>query len=168
MATHKVAIVMGSDSDKDAVKGAAEALRIFEIDYEVSVISAHRTPALAHAFARDAEKSGFEVIIAAAGGAAHLAGVIASLTALPVIGVPMETKSLGGLDSLYSTVQMPRGVPVATVAIGAPGAFNAGVLAAQMLAVSDGALKDRVRAYKKELAEKTRRKNDTIGDEFKH
>lgn len=145
-----VGIVMGSTSDRDAMRPAEYILDKFGIGYEVRVISAHRSPALAHDFARKAAERGFCVIIAAAGKAAHLAGVMASLTTLPVIGVPMKTSDLGGMDSLLSTVQMPKGVPVATVAIG--GAENAGLLAVQILALSDKTLSEKVAAYKAEMA----------------
>lgn len=152
MAKPKVAVLMGSDSDLPKLQGTFDALRAFGIPFSVDVISAHRTPEAARQFAATAERRGCRVIIAAAGGAAHLAGVIASLTTLPVIGVPMPTPDLGGLDSLLSTVQMPGGVPVATVGVGAGGATNAAVLAAQMLALSDGALRRKLAAHKRQLA----------------
>lgn len=130
-AAYKVGIVMGSDTDWPTMKGTVEALNSFGIEHDVDVISAHRTPELVMKYAKAAEKRGYAVLIAGAGGAAHLAGVLAALTPLPVIGVPMETSSLLGLDSLYSIVQMPSGVPVACVAIN--GARNAAILAAKML-----------------------------------
>lgn len=149
-----VGIVMGSDSDLPTMQPCADTLRAFGIACEMRVISAHRTPDKAHEYAASAAERGLGVIIAAAGGAAHLAGVLASLTPLPVIGVPVQTSSLGGLDSLLSTVQMPAGVPVATVAIGTAGPVNAAILAAQILAVADPALRQKVVAYKASLAEK--------------
>ena len=150
----RVAIVMGSDSDLEKMQPAADVLDEFAVPYEVRVISAHRTPEVAHEFATTAADRGIEVIVAAAGGAAHLAGVLAGLTPLPVIGVPIQTSALGGLDSLLSTVQMPRGVPVATVAIGKAGPVNAAVLAVQIMGVGDADLRERVVAYKARLAEK--------------
>ena len=153
-----VGIVMGSDSDLPVMKETAQILDKFGIGYEVNIISAHRTPLKAHEYATTAEERGLGVIIAGAGGAAHLAGVIASLTSLPVIGVPMQTQSLGGLDSLLSIVQMPSGVPVATVAIGKAGAKNAGVLAAQILGVKLPGIREKVKAYKKEIARAVEKK----------
>jgi len=150
----RVGIVMGSDSDTETMQPCAQVLDEFAVPYEVRVVSAHRTPQAAHAYATEAVERGLEVIIAAAGGAAHLAGVLASLTPLPVIGVPIRTTALGGLDSLLSTVQMPRGVPVATVALGKAGPVNAAVLAVQILAGADPALREQVVAYKARLAEK--------------
>lgn len=150
----RVAIVMGSDSDLEKMRPCAATLKELGISYEIRVISAHRTPDAAHDYAKAAADRGLGVIIAAAGGAAHLAGVLASLTPLPVIGVPIQTSSLGGLDSLLSTVQMPSGVPVATVGIGTAGPVNAAVLAAQILAGADPALRDKVAQYKARLAER--------------
>ena len=149
-----VAVVMGSDSDWPVVKETVGLLKELKIPREVRVISAHRTPEAAAGFAMSAEKSGVKVIVAAAGGAAHLAGVVASRTNLPVIGVPMEGWALGGLDALLSTVQMPGGVPVATVAIGKAGARNAAILAAQILALSDRKLAARLKAMRKKAAAK--------------
>jgi len=149
----RVGIVMGSDSDTEAMQPCAQVLEEFAVPHEVRVISAHRTPEAAHAYATTAADRGLEVLIAAAGGAAHLAGVLAGLTPLPVIGVPIRTSALSGLDSLLSTVQMPRGVPVATVAIGKAGPVNAAVLAVQILAVADADLRERLIAYKARLAE---------------
>ncbi len=149
----QVGIVMGSDSDLEALEPCLKVLEEFGIGYEVRVISAHRTPEAAHEYGTTAAGRGLKVIIAAAGKAAHLAGVMAGLTPLPVIGVPMATRDLGGLDSLLSTVQMPRGVPVATVAIGSTGAHNAAVLAAQILATGDEAMHEAVVAYKAKMAE---------------
>lgn len=144
-----VAIAMGSESDWPVMKEAADVLERFGVSYEARVLSAHRTPAAMHDFAASAASDGFQVVIAGAGGAAHLPGMIAASTRLPVIGVPVPTKHLGGLDSLLSIVQMPKGVPVATVAIG--GAANAGLIAVQILALADPGLAARLDAYKAEL-----------------
>ncbi|MGH6987809.1 MAG: 5-(carboxyamino)imidazole ribonucleotide mutase [Caulobacteraceae bacterium] len=144
----KVAIVMGSRSDWPTLKAAATALQELGVPFEARVVSAHRTPERMVAFAKDARKAGFSVIIAAAGGAAHLPGMIASLTDLPVLGCPIQSKALQGLDSLLSIVQMPAGVPVGTLAIGEAGAVNAGLLAARILALSDPALAERVTAHR--------------------
>lgn len=160
-----VGIVMGSDSDLPVMKEAAQILDKFGIGYEMNIISAHRTPNRAHEYTSTATERGLEVIIAGAGGAAHLAGVIASLTPLPVIGVPMQTKSLGGLDSLLSIVQMPSGVPVATVAIGKAGAKNAGILAAQILGVKFPEIREGIKAYKKEISEQVTEKNKRLKEE---
>jgi phosphoribosylaminoimidazole carboxylase PurE protein len=157
-----VAVVMGSDSDFPVVQSGIETLEDFDIPYEVRVISAHRTPDKAHAFASTARLKGFKVLIAAAGGAAHLAGVMASLTTLPVIGIPIQTPTLGGADSLYSTVQMPAGVPVATVAIGKAGAKNAALLAAQILALNDDDLHDRLRAFRAAMRRTVAEKNERL------
>jgi 5-(carboxyamino)imidazole ribonucleotide mutase len=146
-----VSIVMGSDSDLEIMREAAKSLESFGIAYEIDVSSAHRSPDRTAEFARTAHNRGIRVIIAGAGGAAHLAGVIAAHTTLPVIGVPI-TSVLNGLDSLLSTVQMPAGIPVATVAIGKAGAANAGILAAQMLALSDPALMAKLSEHKQKLA----------------
>ena len=146
-----VSIVMGSDSDLEIMREAARALEEFGIPFEMDVTSAHRAPRKTAEFARTAGGRGIQVIIAGAGGAAHLAGVIAAETTLPVIGVPIPTPSLAGLDSLLATVQMPAGIPVATVAIGKAGAYNAGVLAAQMLALSDSGLAKKMAAHKEKL-----------------
>ena len=146
-----VAGLMGSDSDWPVIKETVALLDKLKIPCEVRVISAHRTPETAAEYARGAEESGLKVIIAAAGGAALLAGVMASWTTLPVIGVPLEGWALGGLDALLSTVQMPGGVPVATVAIGKAGARNAGILAGRILALQDKKLASRLRALRKEL-----------------
>ncbi len=160
-----VGIVMGSDSDLEVMKKAGQILDKFEIGYKMDIISAHRTPDIAHEYAVNAEGSGLEVIIAGAGGAAHLAGVVASLTPLPVIGVPMHTQSLGGIDSLLSIAQMPSGVPVATMAIGKAGAKNAAILAAQILAVRFPDIRERVSAYKKEIAGEVMEKNKKLQHE---
>ena len=143
-----VGVVMGSDSDLPIVEKCLVTLEEFDIPYDVRVMSAHRTPDRVYAYASTARLKGFKVLIAAAGGAAHLAGVLSSLTTLPVIGIPIQTPTLGGADSLYSTVQMPAGVPVATVAIGEAGAKNAALLAAEILALSDDALQARLQEYR--------------------
>ncbi len=145
----KVAIIMGSDSDSPVMQEAAKVLVDFGIEFEYTIISAHRTPERMYEFARTAHTQGYEVIIAGAGGAAHLPGMVAAISPLPVIGVPVQSKSLNGLDSLLSIVQMPGGVPVATVAIN--GAKNAGILAAQILASHDAALQQKVIDYKNKL-----------------
>ena len=154
----KVGIVMGSDSDYKVMEETVAALKKFDIPFEMTVASAHRSPEKAYEFASSARKRGLKVIIAGAGHAAHLAGAIAAYTSLPVIGVPIDSSALQGLDSLLSTVQMPPGIPVATVAIGKPGARNAGILAAQILAVSDAGLEKMLDNYKKEMAAKVEEK----------
>jgi 5-(carboxyamino)imidazole ribonucleotide mutase len=146
-----VAIVMGSDSDLEIMRESGKALDEFGVAYEMDITSAHRSPARTAEFARNAAARGIKAIIAGAGGAAHLAGVIAAETTLPVIGVPIPSSSLQGLDSLLATVQMPAGIPVATVAIGKAGATNAGILAAQMLALSDPEIAKKMTAYKQKL-----------------
>ena len=140
---------MGSDSDLSIMKEAAEILDEFQISYEIKIVSAHRTPDLMYQYAKESVDRGLKVIIAGAGGAAHLPGMVASLTTLPVIGVPVQTKTLNGIDSLYSIVQMPPGIPVATVAIN--GAKNAGLLAAKILGISDKKIQDKVELYSKNL-----------------
>ncbi len=150
----KVSIIMGSTSDLEVMSGAFGILEDFGIEYEKKVISAHRTPELMFEYTKALKDRGFGVVIAGAGGAAHLAGVAAGLTTLPVIAVPMATKNLGGLDSLLSMVQMPTGIPVATVAIG--GAKNAAILAAEILALGDKAISDKLDAYREAQAEKIR------------
>ena len=159
--TVTVGIIMGSDSDWPTMKAAAEACTEFGVSCEAKVISAHRTPHDLAQYATEAHQRGMRVIIAGAGGAAHLPGVTAAFTPLPVIGVPIETKALKGLDSLLSIVQMPSGIPVATVAIG--GGKNAGLLAVQILAASDPALLKKVLEFKSRLAEESRRKTDNLG-----
>ncbi|WGU39823.1 MULTISPECIES: 5-(carboxyamino)imidazole ribonucleotide mutase [unclassified Phenylobacterium] len=144
----QVAIIMGSRSDWPTMKGAADSLDALGVAYEAKVVSAHRTPDRMYEFAKGAKAAGFKVIIAGAGGAAHLPGMTASLTELPVLGVPVESKALKGMDSLLSIVQMPGGIPVATLAIGEPGAKNAGLLAAQILALSDEALAARLADFR--------------------
>ncbi len=156
-----VGIIMGSTSDWDTMKHADEMLTWFEIAHESRVLSAHRTPALTAAYASDAEHRGLEVIIAGAGGAAHLPGVVAAYTLLPVIGVPVKSAALNGLDSLLSIVQMPKGIPVATVAIGASGAANAALLAVAILATSRPALRGRLQAYRDGIAAEVR--SATVG-----
>ena len=145
----KVGILMGSDSDLPVMKKAADMLEKFGIEYEMTIISAHRMPDVFVDYATKAEERGVEVIIAGVGGAAHLPGMCAALFDLPVIGIPIHTKSLGGVDSLYSIVQMPSGIPVATVAI--DGAANAAILAAKMLSISDKDLRGKLKDYKKEM-----------------
>ena len=156
-----VAIIMGSRSDWPTLKGAAEALEALGVAYDAKVVSAHRTPDRLYDFAKGAQAAGFKVIIAGAGGAAHLPGMTASMTELPVLGVPVESKLQNGLDSLLSIVQMPAGVPVGTLAVGAAGAKNAGLLAAKILALSDAALAERVRAYR---ARQTESVAETVED----
>jgi len=155
-----VGILMGSDSDWPTMKAAADACAEFGIPCEVRVISAHRTPRDLERYATSAQARGLRVIIAGAGGAAHLPGVTAAFTTLPIIGVPIESKALKGLDSLLSIVQMPSGIPVATVAIG--GARNAGLLAVQILGVGDAALQKQLLAFKARLAEESRAKNRNL------
>jgi len=155
-----VGIIMGSDSDWPTMKAAADACAEFDIPSEVRIISAHRTPRDLERYATTAQDRGLRVIIAGAGGAAHLPGVAAAFTTLPVIGVPIESKALKGLDSLLSIVQMPSGIPVATVAIG--GARNAGLLAAQILATGNPALQKRFLAFKARLADESRAKNRSL------
>lgn len=150
--TAKVGVIMGSTSDWETMKHACEVLEELEIAFEKKVVSAHRTPDVMFAYAEQARDRGIQVIIAGAGGAAHLPGMVAAKTTLPVIGVPVQSKALNGLDSLLSIVQMPGGVPVATVAIGKAGATNAGLLAAQMLGMTDTAVAERLEARR----EKTR------------
>ena len=154
-----VGIVMGSDSDLETMQETTKTLEKFGIGYEVNIISAHRTPQRAHEYASSAENRGLEVIIAAAGGAAHLAGVMAAWTALPVIGVPMQTQLSGGLDSLLSMVQMPSGVPVACVAIGKAGAKNSAILAAQILGVKYPEIRGKVKKYKEQMAKEVEEKD---------
>lgn len=150
-----VGIVMGSNSDLSIMQEAAKVLGEFKIPYEITISSAHRSPDLTAAYARNAARRGIELIIAGAGGAAHLAGVIASKTILPVIGVPMDSSSLKGIDALLSTVQMPSGVPVATMALGKTGAKNAALCAVQILSLKYPALKKKLHSFKKRLARET-------------
>jgi 5-(carboxyamino)imidazole ribonucleotide mutase len=158
----KVAVIMGSKSDYDVVYKAENVLADFGVEYESRVISAHRTPGIAAEFAANAEKDGFEVIICAAGKAAHLAGVMAGGCALPVIGIPMKTSDLGGMDSLLSTVQMPKGVPVATVTIG--GAENAALLAVQILSVKYPELRQAFKEYKAQMEQDIIQADKEIND----
>jgi 5-(carboxyamino)imidazole ribonucleotide mutase len=153
VAAKPVAIIMGSQSDWATMKHGAEVLDSLGIGYEARIVSAHRTPDRLYAFAKGAKAAGFRVIIAGAGGAAHLPGMTASMTTLPVFGVPVESKSLAGLDSLYAIVQMPPGIPVGTLAIGRPGAVNAALLAASVLALSDSGLAERLEAWRKRQTE---------------
>lgn len=160
----KVAIIMGSKNDWATVKPAYDVLKAFGVTAEARVMSAHRTPEIAAEFAKNAKENGFSVIIAAAGKAAHLAGVIAGHTALPVIGLPVKSSFMDGLDSLLSVVQMPTGIPVATVAVG--GAENAGILAVQMLALSDKELAARLADYKQKMIEKIVNDDKKLNEEL--
>ena len=168
MSKLKVAIIMGSDSDYPVVKPCLKVLKDFGIEFEVRVMSAHRTPDAAADFAKNAEANGFGVIIGAAGKAAHLPGVLAAFTILPVIGIPVKSSTLDGLDSLLSIVQMPKGIPVATVAV--DGADNAGILAAQILSLGDDSIKDKLTQFKKAMADEVQKKDkalsDTVSKEF--
>ncbi|WP_410053082.1 5-(carboxyamino)imidazole ribonucleotide mutase, partial [Bradyrhizobium sp.] len=145
-----IAIIMGSQSDWDTMRHAADTLGALGVSYDARIVSAHRTPDRLYAFAKGAKAAGYKVVIAGAGGAAHLPGMTASLTELPVFGVPVESKALSGLDSLYSIVQMPAGIPVGTLAIGKSGAVNAALLAASVLALSDTALAERLSAWRQQ------------------
>ncbi|PSJ43964.1 5-(carboxyamino)imidazole ribonucleotide mutase [Zobellella taiwanensis] len=149
----KVAVIMGSKSDWPTMQGAAEIMDKLQVAYTVEVVSAHRTPDKLMAFGEQAVARGYEVIIAGAGGAAHLPGMVAAKTRLPVLGVPVQSKALSGLDSLLSIVQMPKGIAVGTLAIGAAGAFNAGLMACQILANNDAALAERLEAFRAEQTE---------------
>ena len=157
-----VAIIMGSDSDLPVMTEAIKVLVENNVPHEVKILSAHRSPEDTAKFAGSARKRGLKVIIAGAGGAAHLAGVVASLTTLPVIGVPMETKELKGIDSLLSIVQMPSGIPVATVTIGKTGAKNAAILAIEILSLGDKKIEKALELFKKSLAEGVRKKNSSL------
>jgi phosphoribosylaminoimidazole carboxylase PurE protein len=161
-----VGVIMGSDSDYPVMAEACGMLDKFGIRYEVEVVSAHRSPARAGEYAETAAKRGLKAIIVGAGGAAHLAGVVAAVTTLPVIGVPLAATALNGMDSLLATVQMPGGVSVATMAIGKPGAMNAGIYVAQILALSDGAMADKVAEYKSQLASAVAEKNARLQREL--
>ena len=156
----QVGIVMGSDSDWKVMGQAAEVMREFDVDFEARVVSAHRTPEAMLQYGKEAAQRGLKVIIAGAGGAAHLPGMLASATPLPVIGVPVPLKYLDGMDSLLSIVQMPAGVPVATVSVG--GARNAGLLAVRMLAMSDQTLQQKMERFQQDLAEQSSQKNQTL------
>lgn len=162
----RVGIVMGSDSDWPKIKAASEALEEFGVSYEVRVMSAHRTPAIVSEYAASAIERGLGVIIAAAGGAAHLAGVVAAHTTLPVIGLPVPTPELGGLDSLLSTVQMPGDVPVASMAVGMGGPRNAGLFAVQILATSDGELRSKLADFKLRLTERIAAKDRKLQEQL--
>jgi 5-(carboxyamino)imidazole ribonucleotide mutase len=162
-----VSIVMGSDSDLEIMREAGKALDEFGIAYEMDVTSAHRSPERTAKFAREAAANGIRVIIAGAGGAAHLAGVIAAHTTLPVIGVPIPSTSLNGMDSLLATVQMPAGIPVATVAIGKAGATNAGILAAQMIGLSDSPVAKKLKGHKEKLARGVEEKSKRLQSSLK-
>ncbi len=163
-----VGIVMGSDSDWSKIKAAAAALDEFAVLYEVHVMSAHRTPEIVRQYATMAAARGLKVIIAAAGGAAHLAGVVASHTTLPVIGLPVPTELSGGLDSLLSVVQMPGDVPVATVGVGGGGPRNAGLLAVEILALSNVGLQQKLAAFKHDLVDKVSDKNDSLQESLRN
>lgn len=158
----QVAVIMGSDSDLPIMKEAAAQLKELGIPYEVKILSAHRSPEETLKYARGAKKKGLKVIIAGAGGAAHLAGVVASHTTLPVIGVPLENSPLKGIDALCATVQMPSGVPVATMAMGLSGAKNAGILAGEILALGDKKIDRKLVQLKKEMARKIKKKNKNL------
>ena len=162
MAKPVVSIIMGSDSDLEVMSEAARTLSEFGIPHEIQVLSAHRSPALVTRFCRRIKKRGIEIVIAGAGGAAHLAGVVAANTTVPVIGVPINSSALSGLDSLLSTVQMPAGIPVATVAIGKPGAANAGILAAQILSLRSTALQAKLAKHKEKLARSVVERNNKL------
>ncbi len=151
MSQAKVAILMGSDSDLPVMNEAVQALKEFGIEYDIHVMSAHRSPHAVAEYASSARQKGFKVMIAGAGGAAHLAGVIAAHTTLPVIGIPVDSTPLNGFDALLATVQMPAGIPVATVAVGKMGARNAGILAAQMISLAEPELAEKLAAFKKKL-----------------
>ncbi|OGS45481.1 MAG: 5-(carboxyamino)imidazole ribonucleotide mutase [Elusimicrobia bacterium RIFOXYD2_FULL_34_15] len=151
MANPLVSIVMGSDSDLPQMKHCAGVLEYFDIPFEMTIASAHRSPEFTTQYAKNLTKRGVQVVIAGAGGAAHLPGVVASLTTIPVIGIPLKTDALSGVDSLYSIIQMPKGIPVATVAIGETGAYNAALLAAQILALKNQSLKKKILSFKEDL-----------------
>ncbi len=155
---HKVAIVMGSQSDYKTMQYCQKVLKILKIKHEIKIVSAHRTPDRMYKFAKTAEKNNISVIIAGAGGSAHLPGMIASLTTLPVIGVPIESKKLKGLDSLLSIAQMPKGIPVGTVAIGKDGAINAGLLAASIISVTDTKTKKKLNLWRNNLTRSVKKK----------
>ncbi len=161
--TAPVAVLMGSDSDLPVVQGCLDKLRELEVEVDYFVLSAHRTPDLTHRFAKSAHEKGYRILIAAAGGAAHLAGVLAAVSPLPVIGIPILGEQLAGLDSLLSTVQMPAGIPVATVGVGKSGAVNAAILAVRILALGDPALAERFEAFRRGLQEKVIAKNEKLG-----
>ncbi|MBC1244942.1 5-(carboxyamino)imidazole ribonucleotide mutase [Listeria welshimeri] len=159
----EIGVIMGSTSDWDTMKKACDVLDELEIAYEKKVVSAHRTPDLMFQYAEQARERGLKIIIAGAGGAAHLPGMVAAKTTLPVIGVPIKSKALNGMDSLLSIVQMPGGVPVATVAIGDSGAVNAGLLAAQILSITDEAITNRLQKRRATLEETVLESSDSLG-----
>jgi phosphoribosylaminoimidazole carboxylase PurE protein len=167
MSTPKVGIVMGSDSDWPKINKVADALEEFDVGYEVRVMSAHRTPDVVADYARAARSRGLSVIIAAAGGAAHLAGVVAAHTTLPVIGLPVPAGELGGLDALLATVQMPGDVPVATMAVGMGGPRNAGLFAVQILSLADDGLRKKFEQFKSQLADKIAAKDAKLQSALK-
>ena len=156
-----ISIIMGSDSDLPIMEETAKMLKSFGIKYEIKILSAHRTPDAVRKYIKDSEKKGFKLFIAGAGGAAHLPGVIASFTTLPVIGVPLGSE-LKGMDSLFSIVQMPKGVPVATMAIGKAGAINAAILAAEILALSDKKIKPRLQVYRDQMVREVLNKSKSL------
>ncbi len=158
----KVAVFIGSESDFDVIEGAVKVLKEFDVPFLLEVTSAHRTPERTEKLVRDFETQGGEVIIAAAGMAAHLAGVIASHTTLPVIGIPVGGSAVNGLDALLATVQMPKGIPVACMAIGKHGAINAALLAVQILSLHDDSLKDRFKAHRREQADKVEKSSENV------
>lgn len=162
MPNPKVAILMGSASDLEVMNEGVEVLKEFGVPYEVKVLSAHRSPEDVSRFVKEAKPRGIRIFICGAGGAAHLAGAVAAQTTLPVIGIPLNATPLGGLDSLLATVQMPAGTPVATVAVGKPGARNAALLACQVLALGDASLEAKLEAHKKKMADGIRKKNEEL------
>ena len=155
---HKVSIVMGSKSDYNTMKNCEKVLKLLKVNFEIQIVSAHRTPERMFKFAKAAEENNISVIIAGAGGSAHLPGMIASLTTIPVIGVPVESRKLKGLDSLLSIVQMPRGVPVGSVAIGEDGAINAGLYAASIIALSNNEIKKNLKNYRNKQSKAVKQK----------
>lgn len=167
MSKHKVAILMGSDNDFDVMSEAADALKEFGVDCDVIVTSAHRTPARTVRIIEEQEKTGTKAFIVGAGAAAHLAGVVAAHTTLPVIGVPIDATSLRGVDALYSTVMMPGGIPVASMAIGKAGAKNAGLFVVSMLSMTDGDLAEKLRVYREDMVEKVEAKSRKLQERLK-
>jgi phosphoribosylaminoimidazole carboxylase PurE protein len=160
----KVAVIMGSDSDLPVMESCIEVLKEFGVSHATRILSAHRTPDRTASFAANAEKQNYGVIIAAAGGAAHLAGAVAAQTTLPVIGVPLSATPLSGFDALLATVQMPAGIPVATVAVGKPGAKNAALLAVEILSLSDAALRKKLKTFRNRQTKKVIRKDEGLGN----
>ncbi len=167
MAKPVVGLIMGSDSDLDVAMECARLLKFFEVDFEVEVTSAHRSPEKTYQYAKTAAKRGLKVIIAAAGGSAHLAGVIAAHTTLPIIGIPVPSSELKGIDSLLSTVQMPPGVAVATMGVGKSGASNSAILAVQILALSNKTLEKRLQEFKTELSKRVAEVSDKTKEDLK-